>query len=60
MLICELTRIGDRKRLICSISGAPCAFQRYCDMKMKWLQTDGAKRCKARRDHGQGNDETDS
>ena len=59
MLICELTEI-DKNRLICSITKAPCAFQRYCEIKMKWLQTDGAKRCKARKEHGQGNNKTDS
>ena len=45
MLICELTQI-EKKRLICSITGAPCMFQRYCDIKMKWLQTDGEKDAK--------------
>ena len=59
MLICELTEIR-KKKLFCSITGAPCAFQRYCDIKMKWLQTDGAKRCKARKKHGKRNTEADS
>lgn len=60
MLICELTRIDNRNRLICSISGAPCAFQRYCDMKMKWIQTSGAERCKVREEHGKRINEADS
>ena len=59
MLICELTQI-EKKRLICSITRTPCMFQRYCDIKMKWLQTDGAKRCKVREEYGKRNNETDS
>lgn len=59
MFECEYTTV-DKKRLICGISGVPCAFQRYCDMKMKWLQTSGAKRCKAREEHGKRNNEADS
>lgn len=59
MLICDLTKI-DKKRLMCSVNGAPCGFQKYCDIKMKYIQTDGAKNCKVRRDHEQRRNETDS
>lgn len=59
MLICSLTKI-DKKRLMCSVNGAPCGFQKYCDIKMKYIQTDGAKNCKVRRDHEQRRNETDS
>lgn len=60
MLVCGLTKIDSKKRLICSITGTPCMFQRYCDIKMKWLQTDGAAKCKVRAEHGKRNDATDS
>lgn len=59
MLICELTRV-ENKRLICSLSDMPCAHQRYCDIKMKWIQTSAAERCRGRLEHGKRNTETDS
>ena len=60
MLICELTEIGKMKRLMCSVTGAPCGFQKYCEIKMKYIQTSGAERCKVREEHGKRNDKADS
>lgn len=59
MFICELASVR-KYGLYCSVTEGPCAFQRYCDIKLKWLQTDGAKRCKVRKEHGERNNEADS
>lgn len=40
----------DGRLIKCRETGIGCAHVRYCDMKMKWIQTDNAKQCPANKE----------
>lgn len=50
MLICDQASVGDRGRIQCRRTGGICVHVKYCELSMKWRQTDAAVRCPARRD----------
>ena len=53
MLICDnATIIGKTKQIWCDITGEPCFHTRFCEISMKYRQTDAAKKCKVRTNDG--------
>lgn len=53
MLICDnATIIGKTKQIWCDITGEPCYHTRFCEISMKYRQTDAAKKCKVRTNDG--------
>ncbi len=50
---CEHARIKDRA-FVCAKSGEPCAHQRFCQMKGRWVLTEQAFRCPFRKEEDNG------
>ena len=45
-LLCNDCRIeGDRHKPICKHTDMPCMFLRFCQISMKYYQTDAAAKC---------------
>ena len=49
MLVCEKAyKEGRRGKVMCRVSGLPCAHQYFCNVSMKYKQLDSAKDCPGR------------
>lgn len=52
-LLCNnATVVGKTHQIWCEYTKEPCLHTRYCAISMKYYQTDGAKRCKVRKENG--------
>lgn len=49
MFPCEKAKYDDKRRIICNVTKTPCGHVFYCQLSMKWKQTDAAARCPLRR-----------
>lgn len=50
MFVCNLARYDQKKRIICSVTKAPCGHVFLCQLSMKWKQTDKAATCPLRKE----------
>lgn len=50
---CEHARMKDRA-FVCEKCGDPCAHQRFCQMKGRWVLTELAFRCPLRKEEDNG------
>lgn len=56
MLICPKAhrKDGDRRgKIMCKVSGLPCAHQFFCSVSMKYKQLDSAKDCPGRSENAE-------
>lgn len=60
MLVCPFgIQKNKRDAITCSMDGGLCGHVFYCEISMKWKQTDKAQTC-ARRNHGKVDNKSDS